>query len=863
MAKDHRFRRVLSATFLLLVLSIPARAQDAANKGDSSTESAKDEEPKTIAEVTEDSDRLDGLFTLYRDRDSGAVHMLIGKDQLDKEYIYLAVTADGVVEANHFRGDYRDNRVISLHRYFDRIELRSENTAYYFDPQSPLARAASANISSAVLAVAKIVAEDADAGTVLIKADDFLLNESLHQVKPTQDPDRGPKEGFRLGDLNRDRSRIAEVHSYPLNTDMLVEYVYYNPAPVVQADSDVTDSRFVSIRLRHSFVQMPAEGYEPRLVDFRLGHFAERVTDLTSVSVTPYRDLVNRWRLEKKDPSAALSEPVMPIEWWIENTTPLEFRDTIREAALRWNLAFEKIGYKNALVVHVQPDDADWDAGDIRYNVLRWTSSPNPPFGGYGPSFSNPRTGEILGADIMLEHASVGSQIRYQRILDSLAGTDTPTGESFVAYCSLGHDLQVSQLFGRMAVAGLGLNSELEEKLLHDFLSMLTLHELGHTLGFTHNFAASQMLDLDQVFDESAVDGALTGSVMDYTDIHVPAEGRGRAVFFQTKPGPYDDWVVEYAYSDALSDPAAERERLARIAARSTRPELAYGNDADDMRSPGKAIDPRINVYDMSSDAIGYAEERLELIDHLLRELRAKNTHTGDSYQELVNAYLVLLSQLNRQVTTLTRYIGGVEVNRATVEQAGASTPFVPVSGAEQRRAMQTLSQHLFSPHAFSASSELYSHLQQQRRLFDFFSSTEDPKLHEWMLTLQRRSLDHLLHPTVLRRITDSRLYGNDYPLGEVMEDLTQAIFAEDLRGDVDTFRQNLQLEYVNRLTRIIVGESKDRYDYPSQSMALYQLREIRNMLDGKRSGNIETRAHSQNIVFTIDSALEAAAERS
>ncbi len=420
----------------------------------------------------------------------------------------------------------------------------------------------------------------------------------------------------------------------------------------------------------------------------------------------------------------------------------------------------------------------------------------------------------------------------------------------------------MSQVFGQMAIDALELDSELEEQLLHDFLSMLTLHELGHTLGFTHNFAASQMLSLDAVFDESAVDdAALTGSVMDYTDIHVPSSGRGRAVFFQTKPGPYDDWVVEYAYSDGSSDPAAEAERLAKIAARSTRPELAYGNDADDMRSPGKAIDPRINVYDMSNDAIGYAEERLALVEELLADLRTRNTETGESYQELVNAYLVLLNQVGRQVTTLTRYIGGVQINRATVGQNGADTPFVPVEDPTQRRAMSVLSENLFAPNAIPASDELYAHLQRQRRLFDFRSTTEDPKLHQWMLTLQRRALNHLLHPTVLRRITDSRLYGNTYSLGEVMEDLTNAIFGEDLRGDVDTFRQNLQLEYVNRLTRMIAGDSRRRYDYPSQSMALYQLSEIRDMVDGKRSGNLETRAHTENVVFTIDAAFEAAAE--
>lgn len=846
---------------LLLPLALTAnllRAQEAGD-GNGSTE---EEDAKTIAELTEKSDKFDGLFTLYRDRENGTVHIAIEPEQLDKEYIYLAVTADGVVQANHFRGAYRDNRVISLQRHFNRIELRSENTAYYFDPESPLSRAAAANISPAVLAVASIVAEDEESGTMLIEADDLLLSESLYQVKPTPDPDRGPKEGFRLGDLNKNRSRIDRIQSYPLNTDVLVEYVYHNPAPVVRGGNDITDSRYVSIRILHSLIAMPENDYEPRLADFRLGHFAERVTDLTSASVTPYRDLIQRWHLVKRDPEAAISEPLEPIEWWIENTTPHEFRATIREAALRWNTAFEKIGFRNALVVRVQPDDADWDAGDIRYNVLRWTSSPNPPFGGYGPSFTNPRTGQILGADIMLEHASVTSRIRQQRVIDSLAGTPPGNDElSDFILCSLGHDLQVSHLFGRLAINALELNSELEEELMNDFLSMLTLHELGHTLGFTHNFAASQLLSLDEVFDSEAVEQtALTGSVMDYTDIHVPPDNRARPNFFQTKPGPYDDWIVEYSYSDSLDDPDAEHRRLAAIAARSTSPALAYGNDADDMRTPGKAVDPRINIYDMSSDSIGYAEARLALVNELLDNLKTQNMRPGESYQELVNAYLVLLTQVSNQVRTLTRFVGGIEVNRGLVDQEGAATPYVPVDAALQVRAMEILAEHLFSPDAFSGSSELYAHMQRQRRLFDFRNTTEDPKLHDWLLRTQKGALEHLLHPTVLERITDSRLYGNTYTVAEVMNDLTDAIFLEDLRGDVNTFRQNLQLEYVNRLTRMVDEETKGQYDYPSQSMALYQLREIRDLLDGKRGGNLETRAHTDHIVFAIDAALEAAA---
>ena len=839
-------------------LSGPLVAQEA-----DETDEDDETEIETIAEITEDSDRFDGLFTMYRDRNTGESYLEIGTEQLDQDYIYIAVSTDGVVQGGHFRGNYRDNRVLSLSRHFDKIEIRSENTAFYFDPDNPLSRAAAANISTALLVSESILAEDEDSGRILINADNIFVDETLNQIKASPDPDEESRDTFRLGTLSKDKSKITEIKNYPLNTDVHVEYVYENPAPVVSGNSDITDSRYVSIYVQHSLIAMPEDDYRPRLTDHRMGYFAEQVTDLTDDSPTPYRDLVQRWHLVKRDPEAALSEPVEPITWWIENTTPLEFRDAIREGVLAWNQSFESIGFKDALVVQVQPDDADWDAGDIRYNVLRWTSSPNPPFSGYGPSFTNPLTGQILGADIMLEYAGVIRRVRVQQILDSLgvqasavpASGFQPQG----GYCSFGYDMQLSQVFGRFAINALDMDPALEDQVTEEFLIDLVLHEVGHTLGFAHNFASSQMLTLDESYDRDAINEAgLYASVMDYTDIHIAPPGREHTQFFTTRPGPYDDWVVNYSYSVGSDDPILEAQRLSNIAIRSTEPALLFGTDDHVMARPGRAMDPRILWYDMTSDPIGYAEERLTLIEGLLGIAREKQTTEGESYHELRDAYVVMLAQFSRSITVLSRYIGGVYINRSVVGQPGAETPFVPVSLTDQQRVMAGLATHLFAPDALSASADLYSHLQEQRRLWNFYNETEDPKVHEWILALQRGVLAHLLHPTVMTRITDSRLFGNEYPLADFMTDLTDAIFAEDLRGDVNTFRQNLQLEYVSRLIDVATGN--DSYDYPSQSMALYHLRTIERMMDSKRRGNIETRAHTDNILYVIGRALEGEA---
>ena len=831
--------------FFLLITAFSVSSQET----DESTDI-----PETIAEVTENSDRISGLFTLYRDKKTGTTHMEIAPTQLNREYIYVAVSTDGVVEGGHFRGRYRDNRILSITRYFDKIEIRSQNTSFYFDPESPLSRAAHANISPGLLASETIVAEDEETGNVLINIDEIFATETLLQVKPSPNPNEGSEDNFQLGDLSEEKSKITHIRNYPLNTDVHVEYVYQNPAPIVRGNDEITDSRYVSIYMQHSFVAMPENNYAPRLTDHRMGFFAQQLTDLTDDSVTPFRDLVERWHLVKKNPSLPTSEPISPIVWWIENTTPIEFRDSIQEGILAWNQAFEKIGFENAIVVQVQPDDAEWDAGDIRYNVVRWTSSPTPPFSGYGPSFTNPRTGQIIGADIMLEFAGVTRRVRYQRILENLENGDI--FEPLEAgYCSIGYEKHISQAFGRFAINSLQLGSEQEEQLVHEFLVDLTMHEIGHTLGFAHNFAASNMLSFEEIYDSTIVnERSLQASVMDYTDIHIATEGREQIAYFSTKPGPYDDWIVDYSYSSGLEDPQLENERLALIASRSTEPQLLFGTDDHVMRAPGVAMDPRVHWYDMTNEPIRYAEERLDLIGNLLSTAKEKNINEGESYQELRDAYVIMLSQFSRSIGVIAHQIGAIYINRSVVGQDDAQTPFIPVDVETQQYAMSVLTEHLFAPNVLSASEDLYAHLQEQRRLWNFYGQTEDPKIHQWILSLQSNVLAHLLHPRVMTRITDSRLYGNQYELSDMMSDLTDGIFDEDLRGNVNTFRQNLQTEYVSKLINII--ESSE-HDYPSKSMALYQIRNIERMLNNKRRGNIETRAHTGNILYLIQKALD------
>lgn len=830
-----------------------------AEPSEDADEAAEEEAPPTIAEVTEGDTEYAGLFTFYRDQETGETTLRLEPGQFDREYIYFIHIADGVVDAGSFRGAYGPRFVFTLERRFDEVAIIRENTAFYFDPDNAISRASEANIARAVLAVQPIVAKDEETGALLIEADSLFLSEAWTQLSPSRDPDADPRRQFTVGDFDADKSQILALRSYPLNTDIEVEYVFHNPKPLVYGSDAVTDPRNISVKALHSLIEMPDNDYQPRMADARLGSFNQRITDLTSTKSAPYRDVINRWHLVKQDPDAAVSDPVEPITWWIENTTPVEWRPLIEAAALEWNKAFEKAGFSNAVAVKTQPDDADWDAGDLRYNVLRWTSSPNPPFGGYGPSFANPRTGQLLGADIMLEYSFLNRSTLARELIQGESAGQHPLLWPELHTCAINNVLGMGTAFAASAIDMAGGEAAIEEQLRRDRMYYLILHEIGHTLGMNHNMKATQILDREQIQNPDVMQsGILAGSVMDYPAVNYAPTEAEQTLFYTIAPGPYDDWYIEYAYSPGLSDPDQEAERLAAIAARSSQPELVFGNDADDMRSPGSGLDPRVNIYDLSSDSIGYAASQMELMQRTLNKMAAWEPEAGDSYQQVVDGASLIIRLWGISAGVMSRWVGGVYVDRSVVGQEGGSEPLNPVERDQQKRAMAMLAEHLFSPGAFDVEGALWQQTAPERRGFDHYAYTEDPKVHEAVLAGQKRVLDHLLHPVVLKRIVDTALYGNEYPLDEMLPDLTAAIFAADQDSPVNAFRRNLQAEYVDRLGRIVTAGDSDGFDTSAQALALYELDQLAAMLSERPDSDTVTQAHTRYLSLKIEAVIEA-----
>ena len=766
-----------SALSLLSVFSI-ANAQAAQDQ-----EPQNEEVVETIEAFVEGFERLDGLFPVYQDGKTGALYMEFDGDDFGQEYIYHVYTENGSPQLGLFRGSFRDNRIVSIEKRYDHIEISAENTSFSFDQESALRRASDANITRAPLAVSKIVAAtgEGDDARYLVDFGAVVSSETLNQVKPWVSPEAKPGQQFLLGELSSDKTRVTEARNYPQNTDILVEYVFDNEHPANFGNMSITDARSVAVTMQHTFLALPENNFKTRADDFRVGYFADQSTNLTSDSYTPFDDVIHRWNLVKKDPDASLSDPVTPITWWIENTTPVELRDLIRTAALEWNTAFEAAGFSNALEVRIQPDDADWDAGDVRFNVLRWTSSPTPPFGGYGPSFTNPRTGEILGADIMLEYVFLTNRLRSSEIFEAAAlpssfeasAVQTPSLPHLSEhFCQAGAHLQHQMMLGAALLKAHGATDVATDEMLEDGLRYLIIHEIGHTLGLTHNMRASATIPLESLPEARIV----AGSIMDYPALNIAADGETQGAYSLETPGPYDIWAIAYGYSPSDVDAEALLER-------STDPALAYGNDADDMRAPGRHIDPRVMINDLSDDPVGWARERIELIDTALEKLPDTFEENGETYDALRTSYLILTGQRASALTVTSRQIGGVYNNRALIGQHGAATPFEPISAQTQKAALSLLSDELFAPDAFEIGEQVADRLQMVRRGFSHSGTNEDPRLHERILGVQRAVFDHILHPAVLTRMTDARRYGGDYPVADYLVDLSSAVMGGDPKG--------------------------------------------------------------------------------
>ena len=766
------------------------------------------ENMQTVEEFIEDEGLklIEGYLKIYSDEDAEAYFLKLDEEDIDKQFLYFAYIMNAPQGSLLTGGLPSDGKVLEFRNFKkDNIGLYQINTSYMNGDDNNIGTSTITNITEAFIENFKPVARTEN--SVLISVNNFLMSEKIESLSYVPQEYR-EYVSVNYGRPDPSKTLIDKVFNNKTNTAVEVTFAYTNKSPNSDAYSvaAVTDPRYLSVTGRHIFIKMPDEGYEPRINDHRIGYFVNKSTDLTSYENYPNFALINKWRLVKKDPSAPLSEPVEPIVYWVENTTPEEIVPAVVAGIENWNIAFEEAGFKNAIVAKIQPKDATWDAADYDYNVVRWSSEPDGRLLGIGPSVSNPLTGEIISADIVNKLLAV----------------------------KLGHNYR--KLYGYTE----------DNDPLMQYITNLTLHEVGHTLGLRHNFRGSQLYSPTEIHNKDITGNTIMSSVMDYDPINVAPEGVKQGIFFSTVPGVYDKWAIKFGYTPNLSS-----EDRKELLLESVKRELTFGTDDEAMSYPGNNIDPRTKRYDMSSDPIAYAADITKIIDKKINEL--PNIYSDEeTFNNYTDAFYRFFRTKGRFLETVAQQIGGVYINKiASSQKEYTSLEAVPYE--KQKQAMSLLAEKVFANGAMNYDQKILSNLIYERDTKDSLSedgNNNDPDFHALVLSSQKNILRNILHPNVMKRLINSSLYGNEYMPSEVLEDLNSAIFISG--EEPDTFKMSLQSSYVDLL---LSGFKDGPYDEVSKGEIFNALQDV---LDFTRKNKFKS-SHYSFLYFKVNSFFEKA----
>jgi hypothetical protein len=616
----------------------------------------------------------------------------------------------------------------------------------------------------------------------------------------------------------------------------------------------------------------------PRRADPRLGHFTDIVTDLsTDMKANPRLHYVNRWRLEKADPQAALSDPKQPIVFWLDRNIPVQYRKAVEAGVLEWNKAFEKIGFRNALVAKQQPDDADWDDMDARHASIRWFVGADVGFA-IGPSHTDPRTGEIIDADIgMSDVFGRGSRRFFVEDVGRGATAQLATPTALPGFrhdretCQYAHGNAAEMDFALDLIEArdeLAPDSPEAEAFVQAVVKDTIMHEVGHTLGLKHNFKSSTVFTREQLQDKAFTErNGISGSVMDYTAINLAAAGERQGSYRNTTLGPYDYWAVEYAYKPIA--PADEAAELARIAARSTEPWLAFADDADAGGGFGNdGIDPLVNRFDLGDDPLAYYRKRLQLSRELWQRVQEREPQPGDEATRQRRVLLSGFAALGRSTELIGKYVGGMHTARDLPGTTGRAA-YVPVEPAKQREALNFLATGLFTAESFRFKPQFLASLSPDYNEWDRGGPVSIPAA---VLRLQTTAFDRLLSPGTASRLLDLPLYVPQaqrkglISLNEVYATVQGSVWSELRSGrEIDRLRRNLQREHLKRMQGLLTRGSAT---LPADALSLMRLNAVELQGELRRAAgrpglSVESRAHLQDSLASLTEALRASMLRS
>lgn len=632
----------------------------------------------------------------------------------------------------------------------------------------------------------------------------------------------------------------------------------------------VPDARSLFMSVTYNFAPLPAQPMRPRLADQRVGFFTSSYIDFGNDHQEGRRThVIERWRLEKKDPQAAVSEPKEPIRVVMDRNIPERWREPLRAGILEWNKAFEKAGFRNAIAVEQQANDADWTAFEgTKLLAVRWFATDGPGATAVGPSQSDPRTGEILrGAAIIPEN--------WVRIFRSRAGdteprlsnatTGTFAGGDFAKrymQCNYADDMLEQTQFAMElldARGSLNADSPEAEQFIAQSLKDVTMHEVGHALGLRHNFRSSTTVTEAQLRDANyTARHGVSNSVMDYNALNIPLTNERVADYHMVALGNYDFWAIEYGYRELA--PEVEAAELSRIAGLSDRdPTLAYATDEDVI-----GTDPLVNQRDLGNDPLAFAQRQVKLTRELWQRTQARTLAADDDLTVYRRNLQRGFFNLNQALPMATKFVGGTFTSRTL---AGSGQPlWVPVPAEKQRAALDLVVTELFNSASFRFDPKFMSRLgidQLDRNR----GANPDFSLGGAVAGLQRTALDGLMSEGLAQRLADAEAKVADprslLIYTEVQERLQRAIWSElgnKRGGDIDSLRRTLQREHLRRLgSGLLRPSSTATADVRSVSrQGALQLQTALKAALAAPGWSATARAHLDDSLATLSEALKA-----
>ena len=820
---------------------------------------------RPMKDILKDAKSIPGFFTLHQKDEK--VWLEILPSQLGKPFFFSYNVPRSIGERGLYGSQMGGSKLVEFQKIGNQVQLIAKNTQFFAKEGTPQAQFVAESFSDSLMGSAALVsAPHPETKSILIEANTLLFSDIPGYQTRLEASFRMP---FALDTRNTSFANVKssetltglEVKAHFAVSKLSAPPMVPSQVPTTPPPSTTPDPRSLFVSFYYSFMPLPVP-MAIRMADERVGFFTVARTDYTTdLNVKPKTHLLKRWRLEKKDSGAAVSEPKEPVVYWLDKNIPEKYRVSVMQGVLEWNKAFEKAGFKNALVVKQQQATDDFNNMDARHTSIRWFTGADVGFA-IGPSQADPRTGEILDADIGM--SDVFARGARRTVIEDMLRVRSNDGE----ICEHAQEAaeELNYALDLLEARGLELDSPKADALAQAYVKDIIMHEVGHTLGLRHNFRASTVYDLKQLQDPSFTRlNGIAASVMDYNPFNISPKGEIQGEYVMSTLGAYDYWAIEYGYKQF--EAGHEAQGLAQILAKANQRELQFDTDEDAGFGAMGGIDPMVNRFDLGSDPLAYYKRRMQLSRELWERLQNLNLATGESYERLTRSFRSGFSQLARVAPLAAKYIGGVHTRR---ERAGNNRPlFEPVSAGLQREALQLMTKDFLGTDSFKFKPEFIARLAVDRLESSSVQGGLQTSVASLVAGVQKGILDQIYSPAVATRLAEVGMKVNDpretLGLSDVYDALQEAIWSEAKTGqETSLIRRNLQREQLRRMTDVLVKPSGP-WPADARSILRDNARQLSGLLDktlAKPGLSKTTRAHYADSLDTLNASLKASMQR-